>query len=322
MMTMIAKRSVLVTGASGFVGSYVLQKLVEDGKSAVGYDAAPPPPYLKDEIRKRVIKGDILDFTRLFSLIRDQGVEGIIHTIAMQPSTGSEEMPVQAMKINVDGTLNVLEAARLADLRRVVFCSTVSVYGNRGLTKVKEDEPPLLPFEEVYGLSKFAAEQLCLWYHKRFGVDAVTLRLVGVYGPGQRPFKKPFIAGAQPIDWFVHSALKDGRVEAEEIGDMKKDYTYVKDVAQGIFLAYEKEKPKYRLYNISGGKLIAIDEIVRAIRKVLPNVSVKVGPGAGEILPYPDISRARVDLNYEPQYDIERAIADYVEWLRKEISLV
>lgn len=315
---LMTSTSILVTGASGFVGSNILQTLVEKGKSAVGYDVASPPPDLFGRVT--VVKGDILDLSRILHLTNQYNVNGVIHTIAIMPSTGSEDMPAQAMKINVEGTLTILEAARLLNFRRVVFCSTVSACGDRGLVKVKEDDPSVFPFHEIYGLSKFMAEQLCLYYNERFGVDVVIVRFTNVYGPGQRPFRKPFIAGAQPIDWFLHSALSDGMIEMEKGRETRKDYTYIKDVVQGVLLAYEKEKPKYRLYNISSGKLTTIDEIIKAIKRVLPNVSANIGPGVEEALPYFDISRAQDDLGYQPLYDIEKAVPDYLDWLRSRIN--
>ncbi|MGA2767024.1 MAG: NAD(P)-dependent oxidoreductase [Candidatus Bathyarchaeia archaeon] len=309
---------VLVTGASGFVGSNILQALVKEGKSAVGYDAAPPPPHLFGKVE--VVKGDILDLSRILHLAKQHNIEGAIHTIAIMPSTGSEDMPLQTMKINVGGTLTILEAARLLNFKRVVFCSTVSACGDRGLVKVKESDPSALPFHEIYGLSKFVAEQLCLYYNERFGVDTVIVRFTNVYGPGQRPFRKPFIAGAQPIDWFIHSALSDGTIEMEKGRETRKDYTYIKDVVRGVLLAYEKEKPKYRLYHVSSGKLTTVDEIIKVIKQVLPNISVNIGPGIEEALPYFDMSRAQDDLGYQPQYDIEKAVPDYIDWLRSRAS--
>lgn len=311
-------KSVMVTGASGFVGSSILQKLLDNGKSAIGFDVASPPPHLFG--KATVVKGDILDLSRILHLSKQYNVEGIIHTIAIMPSTGSEEMPAQTMRINVEGTITILEVARLLNLRRVVFCSTVSACGDKGLVKVKESDPSALPFHEIYGLSKFMAEQLCLYYNERFGVDVVIVRFTNVYGPGQRPFRKPFIAGAQPIDWFLHSALSDRTIKMEKGRETQKDYTYVKDVVQGVILAYSKEKPKYRLYNISSGKLTHMDEIITVIRRVLPDVSINIGPGIEEALPYFDISRAQDDLGYRPEYQVQKAIPDYIDWLRSRVN--
>ena len=315
---MMGPKSVMVTGASGFVGSSILQKLLDEGKNAIGFDVASPPPHLFG--KATVVKGDILDLSRILHLAKEYNVEGIIHTIAIMPSTGSEDMPAQTVRINVEGTMTILEVARLLDLRRVVFCSTVSACGDKGLVKVKERDPSALPFHEIYGLSKFMAEQLCLYYSEKFGVDVVVVRFTNVYGPGQRPFKKPFIAGAQPIDWFLHSALTDKTIEMEKGLETQKDYTYIKDVVQGVILAFSKEKPKYRLYNISSGKLTRMDEIVKVISRVLPDVSINIGPGIEELLPYFDISRARDDLGYRPEYDVQKAIPDYIDWLRNRVN--
>jgi nucleoside-diphosphate-sugar epimerase len=131
----------------------------------------------------------------------------------------------------------------------------------------------------------------------------------------------PFIAGAQPIDWFVHSALKHGRIEMGQGGDTQKDFTYVKDVVQGILLAYEKEEPTYRLYNLSSGKHILFRDVTNVIKKLLPDVSVNIGPGVLEVQGLQDISRARSDLDYEPQYDLEKGVKDYIQWLRPRTNM-
>src|SRR4030067_3587886 len=141
---MMGPKRVMVTGASGFVGSSILQKLLDEGKNAIGFDVASPPPHLFG--KATVVKGDILDLSRILHLAKEYNVEGIIHTIAIMPSTGSEDMPAQTVRINVEGTMTILEVARLLDLSRVVFCSTVSACGDKGLVKVKERDPSALPF--------------------------------------------------------------------------------------------------------------------------------------------------------------------------------
>ena len=307
---------VLVIGGSGFVGANVLNRLIQDGIKAIGFDVALPPPILNHKIK--VVKGDMLDLPHLLHTINHYGIKGIIHTSAIMPSTGSEVSPTRTMRINVEGTLNVLEAARLAHLKRVVFCSTVAACGSYGLVKVREDDPPKYPFGWIYGLSKFTAEQICVHYLENFGVDVVTVRFTNVFGPGQRPFRKPFIAGAQMIDWFVQSAVKEGKIELDGVRDTEKDFTYVSDVVEGVLLAYEKEKLQHRLFNISSGKLTSTEEIIDVIAELLPNVSINVGPGVEEVLPYFDISRAEEELGYHPKYDLKRAITEYIEWLKSQ----
>ena len=315
-MLLDPKGRVLVIGGSGFVGANILNRFIQDGKEAIGFDVAPPPRILSG--KTEVLKGDILDLPRLLYITDHYNIEGIIHTSAIMPSTGSEDSPTRTMRINVEGTLNVLEVARLARLKRVVFCSTLAACGSYGLVRVKEDDPPKYPFGWIYGLSKFTAEQICHHYFKNFGVDVITVRFTNIYGPGQRPFKKPFIAGAQMIDWFVHSALKDGKIEVDGVRDTEKDYTYIKDVVDGVLLAYEKEDPQHRLFNISSGKLTSTDEIIEVISELFPDIDIKVGPGVEEVLPYFDISRAMRELGYKPKFDLKKAVKEYIKWLNKQ----
>jgi UDP-glucose 4-epimerase len=323
--------SVLVAGAAGFIGGNVVRILHERGEQPIGFDVGRVGPNsvlwdVKDEIPW--VTGTIVDLSQLLRVAQEYKVDGIINTAA-QLGDANNQRPVDGVRVNVEGTVNVLEAARILGLRRVVCCSSGTAAGaHTDLTRaVKEDDPPVVPQTNIYAVLKLACEGLVYNYQHLFGVSAVCVRPSRVYGPGSAPHR----GERHPIQFLTAQAVNGQNVNLESGADTLVDYTYVKDEAEGIILAYQAESPSYTLYNLSYGALRSPRQMAEVLRPLFPEWSCTLGPGLWPgwipsmeqsgpawqfgVRPPFDVSRAKSDLGYVP-HDIDSALPDYVRWLR------
>ncbi len=328
--------AILITGI-GQVGAFVARELVARGETPVVYDVAPNLQYLKtivDPDKIKLVRGDILDFPELIRLVMDENIDRVIHTAAFL-TTGTYERPHLGIKINIEGTVNVLEAARIANMKRVVFCSTSTI--NMGLAATPQTEPmkedfacniltnrPLSP----YTTSKLTGEFLGLNYFDRWGVDFVAARFAGVFGPWIG------VPGAVP------GRLMRAFVEGPALGKpatIDTDLTYAgvcdlvsaHDAARGLILACDADSKqlKTRVYNITMGSY-TFPELVDTAQRMFPGIKFKVGEVGNWGLtkfPYPwtqplDTSAARDELGYSPSYDLESAMSAYADWVRATLS--
>ena len=181
--------SVMITGGTGFVGSNINRTLIQEGTKTLAYDLQDRQSAVTADVADKttLVKGDLLDLAKMLGTVRKYGVEGIIHTAAdMSPRDAGVESPIWTFKANVEGTANVLETARLADLKRVVYTSTCGVYGY--LDRIDEhsqteDEAPNP--RGPYAITKYMGELMCRNYFESYGIDVVILRLPIMYGPGR-----------------------------------------------------------------------------------------------------------------------------------------
>ncbi len=327
--------SILVTGAAGQVGSNIVRILHEQGREIIAHDIVYPGPHsvifdIMDRIK--FVAGSIVDLSHLLRIVKDYDVEGIIHP-AVVFTDEANKRPVDAVRVNMEGTVNVLEAVRILGLRRAVCCSSAAAAGAKtDLTRhAREDDPPTLPLSGIYPVIKLAVEGLCHNYQALYGVSAIAIRPSRVYGPGTPPSR----IGILPIDFLVNEAVKGNSIKLETGADTVVDYTYAKDEAMGIINAYDAPSPNYYLYNISFGQLRSVKEVVEVLRELFPGQTFEVGLGLWSgwipkaefkgvryqvaIRSPLDISRAKADLGYQPQYDIDKGIPDYVRWLKSRV---
>lgn len=326
--------TVLVTGAAGHIGSNIARTLLEQGEQVIGFDVAPPPPHsvLHPFVGKfPFVIGSILDLALLLNTMKQHKVEGVIHLAAIMG--GAPQRPLETVRVNVEGTANILEAARILGLRRVVSTSSFAAAGASG-----KDQSRLIPETEFalpvnatdgnspYAATKLMCEELTCHYRLYCGVDAAIIRPARVYGPGRPPGRSGGIA----IEALLEKAFKKEPVSVPSGRDTKIDLTYVKDEVAGFLLAYRTPKLPNWLYNISSGRLYSIGEITDAINRAFPHVSIKAGPGewrgiaaaephTGPNRPASDITRARKDLGYEPKFaDLDKALPDYRAWVESK----
>ncbi|MBI4286276.1 MAG: NAD(P)-dependent oxidoreductase [Chloroflexi bacterium] len=317
--------SVLVTGGSGVIGSWVTRALVDRGMRVVIYSRHPNPTLLKDILNKvDCIEGDVLDLPRILNVIKQHGVERIIHMSASLPKA-LDANPYMVYHVNVDGTMNILEAARLMNIRRVVYTSTKGVlapasgeYAYPTYKPVDEDYPKAP--NSIYGATKFFCENMVESYNRLFGLDVVVLRFGMVYGP-----EKQTRHGELGIhSKIIESAMLGQPLKIPQGRDEREDIVYTRDIAQGIVLACFAENLKHRVFHIGTGKGISYGEIAETVNRFFGKQLIEVGPGLNPMIaPWVagfyfvmNIDRARQELGYKPQYDYAAAVQDYVAMLK------
>jgi UDP-glucose 4-epimerase len=292
----------LVTGGLGYVGRHIVAHLRERGTPVVSYNR---DFWNEPEPGVAFVQGELFDIPRLALTLERHKVDRIIHTAAMSHPELSVDLPVTTFAANVDGTLKVLEAARLASARRVVAFSSECAYGNRPEPLVTEDcrLEPTTP----YGVTKAASEMLAHVYNLRYGFDVTSLRVSEVYGPGNRM--------PQYLCELIDAALAGEPYELPAGADHRFQFVHVQDVARAAVLASEAAHLPQEAYNVTGGSQIALREAVEAVERLVPGGDFRIGPGHIESLDRQgewDISAAERDFGYRPEWELERGILDYV----------
>jgi UDP-glucose 4-epimerase len=296
---------VLVTGGAGFIGSNLVRALLERGDDVrvldnfstgsrgnlVGLDV-------------EVVEGELRSYERVHNAVR--GVEVVFHLGALGSVPRSVQDPLTSTAVNVEGTLNVLLAARDEGIRRVVFSSSSSIYGTRDALPVTEEvaPDPISP----YGVAKLAAERFCVSFsrvYERF--ETVVLRYFNVFGPRQSPLSQ--YAGVVPL--FI-TAIADGRpVRIEGDGEQSRDFTYVTNVVDATLRAADANDANGRIFNVSAGKPATVNELAETIGRILGKpVEREHVPGrAGDIrASWADVRAAREAFGYEPGVDLEQGL--------------
>lgn len=320
--------AILVTGGSGVLGLHVARCLAHTGEKVVAYSASGAPANagfaLGDAAaRVRFEKGDILDFDHLRRVAEEFGVSGVIHAAALTGEARARARSHEVFSVNVAGTASVLELARLKKMRRVVYIGSASEYGRRAdLRPIGEDETHP---EGMYAETKFLGHRLGQRYRAIFGLDVITVRISSAYGPHTRfnPFRK--LVGNTLIAHLCRAAAFGQPVVLEGGGDYPRDWTYVADAARGVCLAYHAETPRHTAYNIASGRSYTVAEVTEALRGVEPQAMINVGAGRWDDDPFQaanlrgplDITRAKADLGYEPRYDLQAGLREYIAWWRR-----
>ena len=315
--------TIMITGGSGFLGTYVARVLAERGDRVVIFDAAGPAPELAAltapfERQIMRIRGQILDLSSLLRGIQQHRVERIFHAAALYDPPYSLEEPALTFQVNVNGTINVLEAARFLGLQRVVQSSSIAVYAPRQYEPIDELHPILLPSAGnplgSYGASKAAAEIVGLTYYSSNGVDFIALRNSAIYGYGMRypMYIKP----------MVENSVRKLPTHFATGGDMRRDYTHVKDIAQAVIKALDVPASTLtqRIFNIGSGTMHSATQVAETVRKILPEADIEIGTGLSALEQSDmrargtlDLTAARQQLKYEPRYSLEAGIRDYIE---------
>jgi UDP-glucose 4-epimerase len=309
---------ILITGGMGFIGLHTAKRCIDAGEQVVltQFHVRREPDFIKDELGGRA-KVDVLDVTdgdAVREVVRKHGVDSIIHLAV--PGLGALT-PSEEFRTNTEGLINILDAGKEANVRRVSLASSLAVYGGVKQGPWKEDIP--LPIEshnptEAY---KKTFEILGLFYAEQTKMDVVSLRIGGIYGP-------LYHSMANLPSRLAHAAVKGeppqltGRGGAAMGGDYG-DMCYVKDCAQGIQRVHMAGELPHRLYNIGSGRATQNAELAAAVNKAVPSANINLPEGSsgrGGPNSYCDISQTAGDTGYKPEYTIETGIADYVNWLR------
>jgi UDP-glucose 4-epimerase len=316
-------KGILVTGGAGLVGAYAVGMLLERGERPVVFDVAVNERLLAavgvDTEKVTLVRGDMADLPALISTLRENDCDRIIHLAAF---LGEEvqRRPYSGVRLNFMGTVNVFEAARLEKVSRVIFPSSGTVYlgsVGEGLTKIDESIPINPP--SVYAATKASCEFMGRAYAKRYGFQFICLRYVGgLYGPSPVALKATREVAIQQM---IRSAVR-GEPAKIRWPYGPAEILYGKDAAKGTVLAVLKDKFKDDLFHIGNGQMVGGDEIIDGIRRSFPESKIELIK-ANNPMPYPesriasDFSRSKEQLGYEPDYPIDKAVADYAATLKR-----
>lgn len=309
--------SILVTGGTGVFGSHVVRQLVQEGERPVVLSTRGDTTLIKDVAsRVTLVRGDILDIPFLCQVVKENQIKKIAHLSAVF----DQWSPPYALEVNVKGTVNLLEMARIFGIERVVYTSTKGVYGKIESPYGYPEYRPLpadhpVDPESVYAATKYAGETLGRNYEKNYGLQFITLRFSSSYGPGKLDRHGPM---------GIHSKLVENAMSGTPTylpygADEHDDMVYVKDVAQSIVCALRAAHPASRTYNIGAGVGVTIKQFADILSSLYPQTKIEVGPGLkymSKDMPsryfISDISTARDELSYEPKFNLESGIGDYI----------
>lgn len=306
----------LVTGGAGFIGGHIVERLVGDGRRVrVLDDLSTGRRENLASVAKRIelIEGDIRDAATVGRAMRD--VEAVLHLAARASVPRSIEQPVETNEANVSGTLNLLIAARDAGVRRFVYSSSSSAYGETPkLPKQESDTPePLSP----YAVSKLAAEHYCACFAKVYGLQTVSLRYFNVFGPRQDP-NSPYAA---VLPAFLSRMTRGQRPVVFGDGEQSRDFCYIDNVVEANLLAATAAGVSGEAVNIACGERTTLNEIVAIINRQLGTdlPAEYREPRPGDVKhSLADISAARKVIGYEPKVLFAEGLRRTVEWYRRE----
>jgi len=312
-------KKVLVTGAAGFIGSHLCERLLGDGWVVVGVDNFDDfyDPRIKHrniesclkDGKFQLVEADIRDAAAMDKTISD-GIEIIVHLAARAGVRPSIAQPLLYADVNVNGTMVLLEAAKKHKTPKFIFGSSSSVYGNNKKVPFSEDDNVDFPISP-YAATKKAGELICHTYYDLYDISITCLRFFTVYGPRQRP------------DLAIHkfaSLIERGKpIPVYGDGTMMRDFTYIDDIIDGTVAAMQKCKG-YNIYNLGESRPIVVNDLITEIEKALGKKAVKeyLPPQPGDVeRTYADVTKAVRELGYNPRTTIQAGLAKFVQWLRQ-----
>ena len=312
----------LVTGGAGFIGSNLCERLLDGGHAVWALDDLNS--FYDIAIKQRNIReiqalarpftfvhGDITDRSALDELFREVKFDQIVHLAARAGVRPSLAEPALYQRVNVEGTVNLLEAARLNGIKKITIASSSSVYGVNAKVPFSEADP-IFSAISPYAASKLACESLGHVYHHIYGMDVAMLRFFTVYGPRQRPdlaihkFAELITAG-KPIPVFGD-------------GSTARDYTFVSDTVDGI-LACTTREFGFEIFNLGESQTVTLSYLIELLENALGAKAIidRKPPQPGDVpITFADISKAKAQLGYNPQVKIEQGIPKFVNWFRSE----
>jgi UDP-glucose 4-epimerase len=316
---------ILITGGMGFIGSHTTRALLDLGEQCVLVQRSAPvvPGPLAGEVGRRVFveQADVTELTALLEVGSRHKITGIVHLAGSMPWPPGVDEPVDGARRGVGSLLNVLQAACAWGVARVGVASTIGVYGGvAGDPPYREDLPLPMTSRHVIPAFKKIGELLTDYLGGVTGVEVVSYRIAGIWGPLGRD-ASPFFAAPQLVHAAVRGTPPDlSALHAPAYADDGIDLCYVKDCGRALALLQTSQRLSYRTYNVANGRPVSYGQLAAAIRKVIPEARIELpggrdpgGPGRDTYL---DITRIREDTGYQPAYDTERAVADYIGWLR------
>lgn len=311
--------SILVTGGAGFIGSHVVDKLVETGEDTICLDNLDPfydPKTKRENIKQNLKKEnfkffevDIRDKEKLKNIFQKNEISKIIHLAAKAGVRPSMENPIAYADVNINGTINLLELSKEYGIENFIFGSSSSIYGINKKIPFSEDdkvEKQISP----YAASKRSAELFCYIYSYLYKIPIICLRFFTVYGPRQRP--------DMAVHKFTRMIDQNKEIPMFGNGTSKRDYTYISDAISAILNSLDK-KLDFEIFNIGDSKTTELRYLISLIEENLGKGAKikKFSEQPGDVpLTFADISKARKFLEYNPKVSIEEGIMKFVEWYK------
>ena len=307
----------LVTGGAGFIGSHLAEELARRGQKVRVLDnlSTGKRRNLEHIPGVEFVEGDLADPDACVRGV--QGVDYVLHQAAIPSVPRSVKDPVTSNRANIDGSLNILVAARDAGVKRLVYAGSSSAYGDTPTLPKREDMPtrPLSP----YALQKLVAEQYCQMFTQLYGLETVTIRYFNVFGPRQDP-GSPY---SGVISLFSTALLEGRQPMVYGDGEQTRDFTYVANVVDGVLRACTAPDASGEVINVATGGRISLNELLRTMNRIV-GTSVKAvfkEPRSGDVRDsQADISKAKTLLDYTPTVGLEEGLERTLEWCRKERS--
>lgn len=307
---------ILITGGAGFIGTHLAKRLLQEDQEVVLLDNFSEilyPASLKEarlthmfseDERPRLITGDILDVELLETIFSEEKFDKVVHLAAFANALVSLREPEQYTLVNVNGTLNVLQACRRHDVVQFIMAGTSSIYDDKQ-TPFREDAHPLHP-QSAYGTSKLAAELYCQLWHELYQLPVTVLRFFSVYGPWGRPDMAPVI--------FARQLLADETLKVTP--ERWRDFTFVEDIVSGVTAALER-RFEYEVINLGRGEPVELREMIAVLERTLgktARIEDRESPPGELQKTYADITRARELLGYEPKVSFEEGFGKLAQW--------
>jgi len=309
---------VLVTGAAGFIGSHLAEKLLQQGHYVTGLDNFDPfyDPRIKEQNIKNavasenfhIIRADIRDTSAVNNSL-DKSFDCIVHLAAKAGVRPSIRNPAEYADVNINGTVILLQAAQKYNIKKFIFGSSSSVYGNNKKVPFSEDDSVDHPISP-YAATKKADELICHTYHHLYGIDVTCLRYFTVYGPRQRP--------DLAIHKFAKLILQDQPIPVYGDGSFKRDFTYIDDIIQGTLAAIEKCSG-YKIYNLGESNTISVNQLIEILENYLGKKAKRenLPSQPGDVVQTcADVNKAKTELGYKPTTNINKGIEKFVDWLK------
>ena len=313
-------KTILITGAAGFIGSNTAKKLLDQGKRVIGVDNLND--YYNQTWKKENIEElkksphfffhqvDIRDLEALQGIAREEKINAIIHLAARAGVRPSIADPILYEEVNVRGTVNMLEIAKEFEIKQFVFASSSSVYGNQKKIPFSETDNVDNPISP-YAATKKATELIAYTYSHLYEINTIGLRFFTVYGPAGRPDMAPYL--------FTEAILNDKAINKFGDGSSRRDYTYVDDIVAGVIAALDLDHP-YEIINLGNNTPVSLNQFIETLEKITGK-SMKInqmGMQPGDVdQTYADIAKAQELLGYDPKTSFEDGLRKFVEWYKE-----
>lgn len=296
-------KPILVTGAAGLVGRQLVRRLVELGRPVLALDRLAS----SSSEGIRITECDLGDIHRLHAIAKD-GIDSIVHCGAFSGPMVARDAPYSMVQVNIVGTANVLELARIHGARRFVYCSSTSAYGVVDSAPVLEDV--LLRPASLYGASKVSSEYITTAYAEQYGLSAASVRLSWVYGPGRTT--------DCVIRTMLENALAKRPTQMPFGSDFPRQFIHVDDAVEGLLSALDADVLPRTTYNVTGDSRVTLEEVAQVVRGLFPDADIALQPGPDPVDEFQQkfsIEAARRDLGYEPRMSLEEGIRSYARYI-------